>query len=100
MTNNIITELKNIVVQQKVASYMREDIIYEVKVMADQEGICVIGSPFEADSQLISLMNQGIVDFVVTNNSNIPFQGFKARVMQFTKINSSNKRKKWCCHVH
>ena len=98
-TNNTIIELKDIVVQQKLASCMREDIIYEAKVMADQEGIRVIGSPFEADSQLIALMDQAIVDFVVTDDSNIPFQGCKATVMRLSKINSLNKRKKWCCYI-
>ena len=99
-SDNTIIKLKVVVVQQKLASCMREDIIYEVKAMADQEGIRVIGSPFEADSQLILLMNQGIVDFVVTNNSNISFQGCEATVMRLSKIDSSNKRKKRCCYVH
>ena len=78
---------------------MWEDIIYKVKVVVDQEGIRVIGSPFKADSQLISLMDQEIIDFVVTKDSDIPFQGCKATVMRLSKINSSNKRKKRCCYV-
>ena len=67
-------ELKDIIAQQKKASIVCVDILFEVLQMAKQEGIPVVGSAFEAYHQLISLMNQNIIDFVLTNNGDIPLK--------------------------
>ena len=81
--------------QQKKASCLCEDIVYKVVEMAKREGFRVICSPFEADSQLISLMNQGIIDLVVTKDSDIPFQGCNATLMKLSKTQKTGR----CCFV-
>ena len=85
-------ELKDIIAQQKKASIVRVDILFEVLQMAKREGIPVVGSAFEADHQLISLMNQNIIDFVLTNDGDIPFQGCSHTLMNLSRGTAS-------CHL-
>lgn len=40
-------------------------------------------------------MNQGIIDFVVTNDNDIPFQGCDATVMKLSKTQKTGR----CCFV-
>ena len=44
-----------------------------------------MGSPFEADHQLISLKNQNIIYFILTNDGDILFQGSKRTIMNLSK---------------
>lgn len=53
--------------------------------MAVREGFCVVGSPFEGDTQLISLMNQSIIDYVVMNNCDMPYQGCTRTILKLSK---------------
>ena len=85
-------ELKDIIAQQKKASIVRVDILFEVLQMAKREGIPVVGSAFEAYHQLISLMNQNIIDFVLTNDGDIPFQGCSHTLMNLSRGTAS-------CHL-
>ena len=85
-------ELVDILVQQQKANYVWEDILFEVVAMAQRENIPVVGSTFEADHQLISLMNQNIIDFVLTNDSDLPFQGCARTIMNLSKRNAK-------CHL-
>ena len=77
--------LKDILTQQKKASVVCADILFEVIKMAKQEHIPVGGSAFEADHQLISLKNQNIIDFILTNDGDIPFQGSERTIMNLSK---------------
>ena len=79
------TLLKDVEELQPKAVYFRSDILYEVVSLARKEGFHVVGAPFEADSQLVSLIRQNIVDFVVTNDSDIPFQGAARTIMRLTR---------------
>ena len=54
--------LSGVIEQQKKTCQVREDVLFEVMAMAEREGFRFIGSPFKADSQLIALMNQGVID--------------------------------------
>ena len=60
--------------------------------MAKRENTPVVGSTLEADHQLISLMNQNIIDFVLTNDSDLPFQGCARTIMNLSKGNAK-------CHL-
>ena len=60
--------------------------------MAKQENIPVVGSVFETDHQLISFMNQNIIDYVLTNNSDLPFQDCACTIMNLSKGNTK-------CHL-
>ena len=89
-------ELKDIIAQQKKASIVRVDILFEVLQMAKREGIPVVGSAFEADHQLVSLMNQNIIDFVLTNDGDIPFQGcshtlLDESILRYCKMSSNHE---------
>jgi len=102
-TNNINNKnsyqriiLSDILKQQKKACLVREDVLFEVKAMAERENFRVVGSPFEADTQLIALMNQGVIDYVLTNDSDIPFQGCTQTIMRLSKSNNSSP----CCLVN
>jgi 5'-3' exonuclease len=46
--------------------------------------VSVTAAPFEADTQLIALLHQGIADFALTNDSDIPFQGAPRTLMKLT----------------
>ena len=87
--------LHDIIEQQKKSCLVREDVLFEVKAMAERENFRVVGSPFEADSQLIALINQGIIDCVLTNDSDIPFQGCSQTIMRLSKSDNSGP----CCLV-
>lgn len=63
--------------QQKKALKIDEFIFHVVADKLAKEGIRIICAPFEADSQLVSLYKQGIIDYAVTEDSDIPFQGAK-----------------------
>jgi len=84
--------LQQIIAQQKKAAYVRHDIYYEVKALAEENGVQVIGSPFEADSQIIALANQNIIDLALTEDSDIPFQGMPGTIMRLSKKKAGN-----CC---
>ena len=58
--------LSNVIEQQKKTCQVREGVLFKVMAMAEGEVFCVIGSSFEADSQLIALMHQGIIDYIIT----------------------------------
>ena len=57
--------------------------------MARREKIATVGSPFEADAQLIALMNQNIIQFVLSSDSDIPFQGCSRTILKLQKTNNS-----------
>ena len=42
--------------------------------------ILMIGSPIEADQQLISLLNQGLVAYALSEDSDLPYQGALATI--------------------
>lgn len=77
---------------QKGAVYIRDDLMYEVIKYCEKEDIRYIGAPFEADSQIISLFAQGIVDYALTEDSDIPLQGATKTIM---RLSASGK----CCLV-
>lgn len=52
--------------------YKRPDVLFEIVKSAKEDGILVVRSPYEADWQLVSLMDQGIVDFIITDDCDIP----------------------------
>jgi exonuclease-1 len=70
---------------RKGAMRVRPDILFEVVEMAKKEGIMVVGAPFEADHQLKSLLDQGIVDFVLTEDSDIPYFGCDKTIMRLSQ---------------
>ena len=77
--------IKAIRKQQKKCVMVRPDVLYEVVRKAEDAGAVVICAPFEADHQLIALDRQGIADFVITDDSDLPFQGTRQTIM---KLNS------------
>ena len=71
--------------KQKLAAQITQDVFYEVMERLKQEGVRIICAPFEADSQLVALSRQGIIDYAVTNDSDIPFQGANKTIRKVTK---------------
>ena len=55
-------------------SPIRQDIIHSIKTKVEDvfgDKVVCIGSPYEADHQLASLYKQGIIDYVVTTDSDL-----------------------------
>ena len=55
-------------------SPIRQDMLYEIKVKVAKafgDKVSCVGSPYEADQHLASLYNQGVVDYVVTTDSDL-----------------------------
>ena len=71
--------------QQQKALRLTEDVFYEVAEKLKKEGIRTICAPYEADSQLVALSRQGIIDYAVTDDSDIPFQGATGTIRKVTK---------------
>lgn len=69
---------------RKESTFVREDILYEVVNMAKEEGMPVVGAPFEADHQIVSLAMQGVVDYVFTDDSDLPFIGSPETIMRLS----------------
>ena len=49
-------------------------MVYEIKVKVAKafgDKVSCVGSPYEADQQLASLYNQGVIDYVVTTDSDL-----------------------------
>lgn len=70
---------------QKKAVHVRSDVLYEVLDMARAMGCGYVGAPFEADSQIIAMMKQGIAEFCLTNDSDLPYQGAVNTIMNISK---------------
>jgi exonuclease-1 len=66
------------------ATYVREDVLFEVLQMARSEKIRVVGAPFESDHQLHALQVQGIVDYVLSDDSDIPYLGCRSTIMRMS----------------
>jgi len=78
------TDLAKLFKLQQLAVQVRKDVLYEVLMMAKEMDIPVIGSAFEADSQIIALGKQGIIDVAVTMDSDIPYQGMCKTIMRLS----------------
>ena len=66
------------------ATYVREDVLFEVLQMARSEKIRVVRAPFESDHQLHALQVQGIVDYVLSDDSDIPYLGCRSTIMRMS----------------
>jgi len=87
MYSDPATTMPQIVKQQRESISIREDTQAEVLSMAPREEIPVVGSPFGADSQLIALMVQGVIDYVLTVDSDLPSQGAFRTICKLSRAN-------------
>jgi 5'-3' exonuclease len=55
----------------KLTVYVREDVVALVLELACEMNIGCVGSPFEADWQLVHLERQGIIDAIITVDSDL-----------------------------
>jgi hypothetical protein len=67
--------LNDVLVQRKRTIFPREDVIWEVINGLRQSGVCVVCGPFEADSQIVDLYNQGIIDAAISTDTDLIGQG-------------------------
>ena len=66
----------------------RSDVIFLVKKwLAEAYGdrARLFSAPFEADHQLVSLVNQGVADFIWTEDGNIIVAGSKNTLLKHNK---------------
>ena len=56
---------------------IKEDILYEVGHGLQSNGIHVVCAAFEADSELIAMQNQGIIDAAISINTDLIGQGMR-----------------------
>ena len=70
---------------QKETVVVRNDVLFQVLAVAKEMKVDVIGSPFEADHMLVSLANQGIIDFVQSNDADLTTCGAPKVITQITK---------------
>jgi hypothetical protein len=79
---NQATTFEQIKTLQKKAVYVWEDVVYdEVLKYAKEEKIFVVEAPFEADSQMYSLLCQGICDLALAEDGGILYQGAAYAIM-------------------
>lgn len=67
--------------------YIQTDIIASVVEYAIQNKIMMIGSPIEAYQKLISLLNQGLISYELTEDSDLSYEGAIAMI-HILKMNS------------
>ena len=70
---------------QKETVVVRNDVLFQVLAVAKEMKVDVIGSPFEADHMLVSLANQGIIDFVQSNDADLTTCGAPKVITTITK---------------
>ena len=75
---------------RKATMWPREDIYGEIIKVAKQNNVQVIGAPYEADHQLVSLCIQDIIDYVVSTDTDMPFLGIPRVIYQFTASGYGN----------
>ena len=80
-------------IRRTLATFNRPDLLHSltkaIKTQFDNKAIC-IGAPFEADHQLAAMYNQGIIDYVFSNDSDLSVLG--SDVIYNTKL-ITKKRK-------
>jgi 5'-3' exonuclease len=74
-------------IRRTLATFNRPDLLHSltkaIKTQFDNKAIC-IGAPFEADHQLAAMYNQGIIDYVFSNDSDLSVLG--SDVIYNTKV--------------
>ena len=56
---------------QKELTFIDQNAVSAVVEMARFKNIRMVGAPFEADHQLVSLVNQGVADYVLSTDSDM-----------------------------
>ncbi len=70
---------------QKKLMIPRQDISYEViKAAKKADNVDVVGSPFETDTQVVSLQRQGIIDAAISTDSDFTALGVRYVVSEMT----------------
>ena len=79
--------------------YVRVDIVGHVKNFCDLHGIRYCCAPFEADSQLVQLELDGIVDGVIAEDTDLIVLGSKLLLCKLHPINVKSQSEKGKCQI-
>lgn len=79
----------------KKSCFPREDIIQNVLVWAKKKGVQCIGAPFEADWQLVELEKSGIIDGIITVDSDLLVLGGRLVIMDLNRLSGT-----FACRVY
>ena len=68
---------------RKKTMFPRNDVYGEVIWHLKDKGIPVFGAPFETDHQMVALQHQGMIDFVISKDTDMPFLGIARTIYNF-----------------
>ena len=79
--------------------YIRVDIVGHVKKYCDLHGIKYCCAPFEADSQLAQLELDGVVDGVITEDTDLIVLGSRLLLCKLHPINVKKQSEEGKCQI-
>mmetsp|Transcript_17356 Transcript_17356/g.42447 ORF Transcript_17356/g.42447 Transcript_17356/m.42447 type:complete len:459 (-) Transcript_17356:319-1695(-) len=81
---------------RKDTVWPRDDIYGEVIRALKQNKVPVFGAPFETDHQMVALQRQGMIDYVVSTDTDMPFLGISKTIYN---VNYSSGRSRGRCDI-